>query len=116
MQTMKEKGHLKMDCQELVGEPPNKRCNGQDELSTSCKHQKTKQTNTAEEELITFAIEEVVANVNESRVNNKCFILYDWLADSVTMTHMTNQWDTFITYFPATGNHSCRSRKYSNSD
>ena len=50
-----------------------------------------------------FGIEEVVANVNKSRMNNKCFILYDWLADSATTTHVTNQQDAFITYFPTTG-------------
>lgn len=32
--------------------------------------------------------------------NDKCLILYDWLADSTTTSHVTHQCEAFTTYTP----------------
>ena len=31
---------------------------------------------------------------------NECFILYNWLADSATTSHITYQWEAFTSYTP----------------
>jgi hypothetical protein len=57
------------------------------------------------EEFIAFPIEEEHYNFdNGVNYNNaqidECLIYYDWLADSVTTSHITHQQDVFTTYTP----------------
>ena len=86
----------------------------------SCKHARTKEANATNSNHSYAAIEEVkevtqggitfdtsecgqyfnfdkedVANYS---INDECTIWYDWLADSVTTSHIMNRRDTFITY------------------
>lgn len=88
----------------------------------SCKHAHTKEANAANSNHSYAAIEEVkevtqggitfdtsecgqyfnfdkedVANYS---INDERIIWYDWLADSTTTSHITNQCETFITYEP----------------
>jgi GAG-pre-integrase domain/Integrase core domain len=47
-------------------------------------------------------------NINQSNVNSQsaideCLIYYNWLADSVTTSHVTNQHDAFKTFKPLNG-------------
>src|SRR6202453_456623 len=61
-------------------------------------------------EIITFGAEEVNAmDVNEGSKdfdvadpNDERVLYYDWLADSATTAHVTNQREVFETYHPAT--------------
>jgi hypothetical protein len=39
-------------------------------------------------------------NVTNSSINDEHTLYYDWLADSATTSHITNQRDTFMTYEP----------------
>jgi hypothetical protein len=39
-------------------------------------------------------------NVANSSINDERTLYYDWLANSATTSHITNQCDTFVTYEP----------------
>jgi predicted RNA-binding protein Jag len=57
------------------------------------------------EEEIVLGVEEIASNTGKIVIgnvkNNKCIFLYDWLVDSVTTVHVTNQREAFITYTPS---------------
>jgi hypothetical protein len=42
-------------------------------------------------------------HVNNTNEYDEALIYYDWLADTATMSHISNQCDAFITYRPSTG-------------
>lgn len=58
-----------------------------------------------EEEVIAFIVEEETYNFDTYDANNiegidECLILYDWLADTATTSHITHHQEAFKTYTP----------------
>ena len=108
----KKKGHQKKDCWEIVGKPNKRRA--EEDQGESNKRQRTNEAamnvEVNAEEIITFGAEEVnVMDINEGSEdfdvadpNDKHVLYYDWLADSATTAHVTNQREVFETYHPAT--------------
>jgi hypothetical protein len=87
-----------------------------------CKHLRTKEANTADSDASYATIKEIEEvtsegitfdaskhsqffnfsnkNVTNYSMNNESTLYYDWLADSVTTSYITNRCDTFVTYEP----------------
>jgi len=108
----KKKGHQKKDCWEIVGKP-NKRRAEEDQGESNkrqCMNEAAMNVEVNAKEIITFGAEEVNAmDVNEGSEdfdvadpNDERVLYYDWLADSATTAHVTNQREVFETYHPAT--------------
>lgn len=103
-------GHTGADCRR---QPKRKR---EEESGGKQKKAKKEQTNAAEEqvnltnEISGAHIEEIVFHANDadstatcnvfSARNNDAMILYEWLADCATTSHVTNMRDAFTSYTP----------------
>jgi hypothetical protein len=111
--------HASEDCFFKDKPKPEKKSKVKD---NSHKRARTEEANTADSDRSYAAIEEVEEiksggitfdasergqffnfdneNVANSSINDEHTLYYDWLADSATTSHITNQHDTFVTYEP----------------
>jgi hypothetical protein len=114
-----KRGHLKKDCWGLVGRPSKRGADNTGKQQGNNKRQQRDKANMNTEEIITFGAKELKAaekeNVNDNGIedldegydvdttdpNDKHILYYDWLANSTTTAHVTNQHEVFTTYHPA---------------
>jgi hypothetical protein len=111
-----KKGHIKKDCWGITGKPSNLKQCGDPSVTpdTSYKQPHKEETNKNLKEIITFGAQEMSLNdnsmdkdgnkefnVNGTDPNEEHILYYDWLADSTTTAHVTNQREAFTTYEPA---------------